>query len=129
MRSQVTGQDSGARALLVLRASRTPGIVESAELDHKYDSALMVIDTSVPLLISEPVFTYLGQSSVDDEIGSVDEAALIASKENDGVRLLDGLAKTTRGEVNFAPEALGLVVTKPVLKERSAIVCQYMDPR
>lgn len=37
------------------------------------------------------------------------------------MRLLDGLSETTRGEVHFTAETLGLVVSQPVLEERGAV--------
>jgi hypothetical protein len=64
----------------------------------------------------------LGHAAVNDEVSSIDEAALVASKEEDTLSLLNGLAKTTSREVNFATVALLLVVTEPVLKERGAVV-------
>ena len=62
-----------------------------------------------------------GHATIDDEIGAVDEAALIAGKEEDTLRLLDGLTETTRGEVDFATVTLSLVVTKPILQEWCAV--------
>ena len=59
-------------------------------------------------------------AAVDDEVGPVDEAALVAGEEEDGVRLLDGLAEAAGGKVDFAAVALGGVVAEPVLEERGA---------
>lgn len=62
----------------------------------------------------------LGHTAINDKVGSVDEATLVARKEEDTLSLLDGLAKAACGEVDFAAMALLLVVTKPVLQKRSA---------
>lgn len=61
----------------------------------------------------------LCHSAVYDEISAVDEAALVAGEEENGLGLLDGFAEAAGGEVDFAAVALGLVVTEPVLEERS----------
>ena len=63
---------------------------------------------------------YLAQTTVNKEVGAIDEAALVAGKEDNGVGLLDGLTEATGGEVNFTTEPLGLVLTEPVLEERCA---------
>lgn len=63
----------------------------------------------------------LGHASIDDKVGRIDEAALVAGEEDDGLGLLDGLSETASGKVHFTSVALGLVVTKPVLEERSAV--------
>lgn len=58
----------------------------------------------------------LGQAAIHDKIRGIDEAALVTGKEHHRVRLLDGLAEPTSGEVHFTTEALRLVITKPVLE-------------
>jgi len=65
--------------------------------------------------------TYLGHATVNNEVSSVDKAALVAGKEDDGVGLLDGLTETAGGEVNLTTETLGLVVAQPVLEKGGAI--------
>ena len=62
----------------------------------------------------------LGHSAVDDEVRAVDEAALVASQEEDCLRLLDSLAETAAGEVDFAAVALLNVVAEPVLEQGCA---------
>lgn len=42
--------------------------------------------------------------------------------------LLNSLAEPTSGEVHLPPEALGLVVTQPVLQEGSAIIMSVTYP-
>lgn len=64
--------------------------------------------------------TYPRHSSVNHEISSIDEAALVTSKENNSMGLLNGLTETSCREVDFTTEALGLVITEPVLQKRSA---------
>ena len=59
----------------------------------------------------------LGQATVDDEIRGINEAALVAGQEDDGVGLFDGLSETAGREVNLATEALLLVITEPVLQQ------------
>ena len=61
-----------------------------------------------------------GQAAIDDKIGAIDEAALVAGKEEDRLRLLDGFAKAARWEVNLAAKALGRIVAQPVLEEGRA---------
>lgn len=68
----------------------------------------------------------LGQTTIDDEVSRVDEAALIASQEDDGVGLFDGLSETTGREVNLTTEALLLVVTEPVLQKRGAAFISFI---
>ena len=66
----------------------------------------------------------LGHTTVHYEVGRVHKAALVAGEENDCMRLLDGLAKASGGEVDLAPEPLLLVVSQPVLQQRCAASCQ-----
>lgn len=65
--------------------------------------------------------TYLGHATVNDKVGTVNEAGLVTGKEDDGLGLLDGLTEAASGEVDLTAVALGLVVTEPVLEERSAV--------
>ena len=62
----------------------------------------------------------LRHAAINHEVGAVDEAALVARKEDNGLRLLDGLAKSACWEVYLAAVTLRCVVTKPVLQERGA---------
>lgn len=68
-----------------------------------------------------PCHTYLGHSTINNEVGSVDEAALVASEEDDGMSLLNCLAEPTSREVDLAAVALRLVITQPILQKRGAI--------
>jgi hypothetical protein len=61
-------------------------------------------------------------TTIDDEVGTVDEATLIAGEEEDTLCLLNSFTKATGGEVNFAAVALGCVVTEPVLQKRCAVI-------
>jgi hypothetical protein len=54
--------------------------------------------------------THLSQSAVNDEIATVDKAALVARKEEHRLRLLNSFAKTTSREVDFAAHPLVLVI-------------------
>lgn len=65
-------------------------------------------------------FAYLGHATVNDKVGAVDEAGLVAGEEEDGLGLLDGLAEAAGGEVDFTAVALLLVVAEPVLEKRGA---------
>lgn len=58
----------------------------------------------------------------------VNKTALIASEEKGSLSLLNGLAESTGGEVNFTAESLGLVVTEELLEHRSATkgACQNL---
>lgn len=68
----------------------------------------------------------LGQTTIDDEVSRIDEAALIASQEDDGVSLFNGLSETTGREVNLTTEALLLVVTEPVLQKGGAAFISFV---
>ena len=59
--------------------------------------------------------TYLAQSTVNNKVGAVDEAALITGQEENGLSLLNSLAEPTAGEMHLAAEPLGVVVAQPVL--------------
>jgi len=61
----------------------------------------------------------LGHATINNEVAAVDEAGLVGCQEQDSLCLLDSLAETTRGEVDFTSVTLGLVVSEPVLEERS----------
>jgi hypothetical protein len=65
----------------------------------------------------------LGHAAVDNKVGAVNEAALVTSKEHDGLRLLHGLAESAGREVDFAAVALGRIVAEPVLEEGCAARC------
>lgn len=60
-----------------------------------------------------------GHTTVNDKVAAVDEAGLIGSQEQDSLGLLNSLAETAGGEVDLAPVALRLVISEPVLEERS----------
>lgn len=64
--------------------------------------------------------TYLAETTVHHKVCTIDEAALVAGQEDHGVCLLDGLAEAAAGEVDLTAEALGVVITEPVLQEGSA---------
>ena len=64
--------------------------------------------------------TYLGHATIDNKVGAVDEAALIAGQEDDSVCLLNSLTEPSSREVDFTTVTLGLIITQPVLEERSA---------
>ena len=66
----------------------------------------------------------LCHATVDNEVAAVDEAGLVGSQEQDSLCLLDSLAETARGEVHLTPVTLGLVVSEPVLEERSVERCR-----
>lgn len=58
-----------------------------------------------------------GHAAIDNEISTIDEAALVAGKEKDSLGLLNGLTEPAGGEVNFTAMSLGSVITEPVLEE------------
>jgi hypothetical protein len=60
-------------------------------------------------------------TAVNNEISAVDEAALVAGKEENCLGLLHSFAKTASGEVDFAAVTFGLVIAEPVLQERGAV--------
>jgi hypothetical protein len=66
-------------------------------------------------------------TAVDHEVGTVDEAALVAGEEENTLCLLNSLTKATRGEVDFAAVALGCVVTEPVLQKRGAVIVSMCE--
>ena len=57
-------------------------------------------------------------ATVDDEVGAIDEAALVAGEEHDCLGLLDGFAEAAVWEVDFASVALFGIITEPVLQQR-----------
>lgn len=59
-------------------------------------------------------------AAINNEISTIDEAALIAGKEEHRLSLLDSLTEAAGREVNLATVTLGLVITKPVLQECGA---------
>jgi hypothetical protein len=66
-------------------------------------------------------------TAVNDEIGTVDEAALVAGKEKYCLSLLNSLSETTCGEVDLATVTLGLVVAEPVLEKWGAILVNMLN--
>lgn len=60
----------------------------------------------------------LAETAVNNKVMAVDEARLVAGKEDDSVGLLNGLTEAAGREVDLAAVALGLVITEPVLEER-----------
>lgn len=50
---------------------------------------------------------------------SVDEAGLITGQEEHGLSLLNGLSESSSWEVNLSPQTLWLVISEPILQERS----------
>jgi hypothetical protein len=66
----------------------------------------------------------LGHTAVNDKVTTVDEAGLVGSQEEDSLCLLDGLTETAGREVDLTPVTLGLVVSEPVLQERSVQRCR-----
>jgi hypothetical protein len=67
-------------------------------------------------------------TAIDHKVGAVDEAALVAGKEENRLSLLNGLAEATSGEMDFTAVALCLVVAKPVLEEGSAAAVRILHP-
>ena len=61
--------------------------------------------------------TDLGHASIDNEVRSIDEAALIARKEEHGLSLFNGFAKASSREMDLTAVAFGCVVAEPVLEE------------
>jgi hypothetical protein len=59
-------------------------------------------------------------TTVNDKVRAIDKGALVAGEKEHTLSLLDSLAETASREVNLATSAFGLVVTQPVLKQRSA---------
>jgi hypothetical protein len=62
----------------------------------------------------------LGQAAVDNKIGCVYKAALVAGQKDNGLGLLNGFAKAASREVHLAAESLGLVATEKVLEHGRA---------
>lgn len=50
----------------------------------------------------------------------IDETALVTCQKDGSLSLLNRLAETTGGKVDFATEALRLIVTKELLEHRGA---------
>lgn len=88
---------------------------------RSFGSDICLADVSYQILYSISRLTYLAHSTVNNKVSSVDKAALVAGKENDGVSLLDGLTETAGREVNLTTETFGLVIAQPVLEKGGAI--------
>ena len=74
------------------------------------------VNISETLLKSNRSTTYFGQATIDNEIGTVDEAALVAGKEKDRLSLFNGFTESAGWEMDFAAHTLVRIVSKPVLK-------------
>jgi hypothetical protein len=61
-----------------------------------------------------------GHTTVDNKVCTIDETALVASEEENGLSLLNGFAEATSREVDFTTGSLNCVVTKPILQKGSA---------
>jgi hypothetical protein len=71
----------------------------------------------------------LGHSAIHDKVRSINEAALIASKEYDGPRLLNSLPKSSSGEMNLSAVTLYTIITQPVLEKRRTYYCATVSGR
>lgn len=69
-------------------------------------------------------YTYLGHSTIHNKVTAIDETALVTSQKHHGMSLLNSLSEPTSREVHLPPEALGLVVTQPILQKGSAATCE-----
>ena len=70
---------------------------------------------------TEIAINYLSHAAIDYKICPIDKAALIASKEQHRLSLLNGFAEATSREMDLAAMALRCVVAKPVLQERCTV--------
>ena len=68
-----------------------------------------------PQQVPNVKITYLGHSTVNNKIVTVDEAAFVAGKENHCVRLFNGLAESSGREVHLTTEPLRFIITQPIL--------------
>ena len=73
------------------------------------------------ILASQRDLAYFAQTSINEEICSVDKAALIAGQEEHRLGLFDGLAESTAGEVHLTTESLSMVIAQPVLEQRGTV--------
>lgn len=65
------------------------------------------------------VLAYLGHTAINNKVSAINEAALIASQEEDSLSLLNSLSESSTGEMDLSSQALGSIITQPILKERS----------
>lgn len=65
----------------------------------------------------EKVNSYSCHPAINDEIRTINKAALIASEEKHGLRLLNSFTKAPSGKVYFTAMAFWSVITEPVLEE------------
>ena len=63
---------------------------------------------------------YLSHPPINDEIGPIDEPALVAGQKHHRLRHLDRFPEAAGREMDFAPVPLGRVVAEPVLQEGRA---------
>ena len=61
-----------------------------------------------------------GHATIDQEICSIDEAALVTGKEKHSLSLLNGFSETTGREVDFPSVSFCCIVSKPILKKGCA---------
>ena len=67
--------------------------------------------------------TYLGHPTIDNEVGTVHEGALVASEKHNGMSQLNGFAEAAGRKVHFSPMAFGSIIAEPVLQKSSAGWC------
>jgi len=63
---------------------------------------------------------YLGETTIDNEVGSIDKAALVASQEDHTPGQFNSLTKTTGREMDLTTMAFGSIISEPILQQRSA---------
>ena len=65
---------------------------------------------SVNLLPTAIEWMNLGHSTIHDKVRRIDKAALVAGKEDGGLRLFNGLTEPPSGEMNLSAVTLRLIV-------------------
>lgn len=73
-------------------------------------------------VVNKEGMAYLCHSTINHEIGTVNEATLITSQEDNSSSLLNSLSETSSGKVNFSSQTLGGIIAQPILKKRSTII-------
>lgn len=71
--------------------------------------------------------TYLTHATINYLIVPIHEAALVASKPEHSMGLLDGFTEAAGGEVDLATVTFSSVIAEPVLQERRA--GRFISPR
>lgn len=81
-----------------------------------FRSNICLMSLAQASLIPRRSVTYLGHSTIDHKISTINETAFITGQEHHGLSLLDGLTKPTSREVDLTTVTFRLVIAEPILQ-------------